>query len=102
VTGVRTPVVPEGYEHVFHQYTIRSDRRDALQKFLADRKIGSTIYYPIPLHLQPLYANLGHKPGDFPNAEYVAGNILSLPMYPELSADKIERVAATISEFARQ
>ena len=102
VKGIRTPVVPEGYEHVFHQYTIRSDRRDALQAFLADRNIGSTIYYPIPLHLQPLYSSLGHKPGDFPGAEHVAGEILSLPMYPELSADKIERVAAAIAEYTRQ
>jgi UDP-2-acetamido-2-deoxy-ribo-hexuluronate aminotransferase len=55
----------------------------------------------VPLHLQPLYSGLGHKPGDFPNAEHVAGEILSLPMYPELSEDKIERVAAAIAEFAR-
>jgi len=68
---------------------------------LSERKIGSTIYYPVPLHLQPLYAGLGHKPGDFPNAEHVAGEILSLPMYPELSEDKIGRVAAAIAEFAR-
>src|SRR5215471_18883533 len=101
VKGVRTPVIPEGYEHVFHQYTIRSDRRDDLQKFLTDRKIGTQIYYPIPLHLQPLYASLGHKAGDFPNAEHAAGEILSLPMYPELTEEKIERVAATISEFSR-
>ena len=101
VKGVSTPVIPEGYEHVFHQYTIRSDRRDDLQKFLADRKIGTQIYYPIPLHLQPLYAGLGHKAGDFPNAEHVTGEILSLPMYPELTAEKIERVAATIAEFSR-
>jgi dTDP-4-amino-4,6-dideoxygalactose transaminase len=101
VKGVSTPAIPEGYEHVFHQYTIRSDRRDDLQKFLADRKIGTQIYYPIPLHLQPLYAGLGHKAGDFPYAEHVAGEILSLPMYPELTAEKIERVAATIAEFAR-
>ena len=99
--GVHTPVIPEGYEHVFHQYTIRSDRRDDLQKFLADRRIGTQIYYPIPLHLQPLYAGLGHKAGDFPNAEHVAGEILSLPMYPELTEEKIERVAATIAEFSR-
>src|SRR5579859_163412 len=102
VPGIRTPVTPAGYEHVFHQYTIRSGRRDALQKFLADRKIGSTIYYPVPLHLQPLYAGLGHKPGDFPNAEHVAAEILSLPMYPELTEDKIERVAAAVAEFAGQ
>jgi dTDP-4-amino-4,6-dideoxygalactose transaminase len=102
VAGIRTPVVPEGYEHVFHQYTIRSDRRDELHRFLNERKIGSTIYYPVPLHLQPLYAGLGHKVGDFPNAEHVANEILSLPMYPELTSDKIERVAAAIRDFARQ
>ena len=99
--GIRTPVTPEGYEHVFHQYTVRCGRRDALQKFLADKKIGSTIYYPVPLHLQPLYAALGQKAGDFPNAEHVAGEILSLPMYPELSEEKVARVAAAIAEFAR-
>jgi len=102
ISAIGTPVVPQGCEHVFHQYTIRSNRRDALQKFLSERKIGSTIYYPVPLHLQPLYAGLGHKAGDFPNAEHVANEILSLPMYPELTTDKIERVAATIAEFARQ
>jgi len=100
VKGIRTPVVPDGYEHVFHQYTIRCERRDALQNFLSERKIGSTIYYPLPLHLQPLYSSLGHKPGDFPNAEHVAGEILSLPMYPELSEEKIKRVAAAIADFA--
>ena len=99
--GIRTPVTPEGYEHVFHQYTVRCGRRDALQKFLADKKIGSTIYYPVPLHLQPLYAALGQKAGDFPNAEHVAGEILSLPMYPELGEEKVARVAAAIAEFAR-
>src|SRR5215475_12860773 len=102
IKGIRTPVVPDGYGHVFHQYTVRSDRRDALQKFLSDRKIGTQIYYPVPLHLQPLYSSLGHKPGDFPNAEHVAGEILSLPMYPELSEEKIQRVAAAIAEFANQ
>jgi len=102
IPGIRTPQIPQGYEHVFHQYTVRSDQRDALQKFLADRKIGSTIYYPVPLHLQPIYSSFGHKPGDFPNAEHLAGEILSLPMYPELSAERIERVAATIVEFAAQ
>ena len=101
IKGVRTPVVPDGYEHVFHQYTIRCEKRDALQKFLSDRKIGSTIYYPVPLHLQPLYSSLGHKPGGFPNAEHVAGEILSLPMYPELGEEKIARVAAAIADFCK-
>ncbi|HET9803758.1 MAG TPA: DegT/DnrJ/EryC1/StrS family aminotransferase [Candidatus Acidoferrum sp.] len=102
IPGIRTPQIPEVYEHVFHQYSIRSDRRDALQKFLSERKIGTQIYYPVPLHQQPLYASLGHKLGDFPNAEHVAGEILSLPMYPELSEEKIQRVAAAIAEFAKQ
>src|SRR5262249_40239991 len=66
VSGVTTPTVPVGSEHVFHQYTIRVARRDTLQQFLAQRKIGSTVYYPVPLHLQPIYTSLGHKPGDFP------------------------------------
>ncbi len=102
IPGIGTPITPEGYEHVFHQYTVRCNHRDVLQKFLADRKIGSTVYYPVPLHLQPLYAPLGNKPGDFPNAEHVAGEILSLPMYPELAEEKIQRVAAAVAEFGRQ
>src|SRR5215471_13628996 len=61
VPGVMPPFEPEGSEHVYHQYTIRSERRDALQQHLASRKIGSTVYYPHPLHLQPLYASLGHQ-----------------------------------------
>src|SRR5205807_1942843 len=83
------PLAPEGFEHVYHQYTIRIEQRDALQKFLSERKIGSTVYYPYPLHLQPLYASLGHKAGDFPHAERAAQEVLSLPMYPELRKEQI-------------
>jgi dTDP-4-amino-4,6-dideoxygalactose transaminase len=97
--GIVPPVVPEGYEHVYHQYTIRVERRTALQKLLSDRNIGSAVYYPAPLHLQPLYASLGHKAGDFPHAEHAAQEVLSLPIYPELRADQRLRVADTISEF---
>lgn len=101
IPGVTTPAVPAGSEHVFHQYTIRVARRDALQQFLAERKIGSTVYYPVPLHLQPIYASLGHKPGDFPESERAAQEALSLPMYPELSSKQIGRVVAAIAEFER-
>jgi dTDP-4-amino-4,6-dideoxygalactose transaminase len=101
VPGVMPPVVPEGYEHVFHQYTIRVERRDALQQFLSERKIGSTVYYPHPLHLQPLYASLGHKAGDFPHAERAAQEVLSLPMYPELRKEQIARVVEAIVEFLK-
>ncbi|HKD51873.1 MAG TPA: DegT/DnrJ/EryC1/StrS family aminotransferase, partial [Candidatus Acidoferrum sp.] len=98
---VMPPHEPEGCGHVYHQYTIRSERRDALQHHLAARKIGSTVYYPHPLHLQPLYAHLGHKAGDFPHAERAAQEVLSLPMFPELRKDQIARVVEAIAEFMK-
>jgi len=102
IPGVMPPFAPEGFEHVYHQYTIRIEQRDALQKFLAERKIGSTVYYPYPLHLQPLYASLGHQAGDFPHAERAAQEVLSLPMYPELCKEQIARVAENINTFITQ
>lgn len=99
IPGVAPPLMPEGYEHVFHQYTIRVERRDALVQILNERKIGSAVYYPVPLHLQPLYASLGHKAGDFPHAEHAAQEVLSLPMFPELRSEQIARVAEAVSEF---
>jgi dTDP-4-amino-4,6-dideoxygalactose transaminase len=101
IPGVITPRVPEDCEHVFHQYTIRIPRRDPVQKFLTERKIGSAVYYPVPLHLQPLYASLGHKPGDFPHAERAAQEVLSLPMYPELRAEQLQRVATALAEAVK-
>jgi len=101
VPGVMPPFEPQGFEHVYHQYTIRSEQRDALQQHLAARKIGSTVYYPHPLHLQHLYAHLGHKAGDFPHAERAAQEVLSLPMYPELRKDQIARVVEAIAEFVK-
>jgi dTDP-4-amino-4,6-dideoxygalactose transaminase len=99
--GLMPPLVPEGHEHVFHQYTIRVENRDALHRILSEQKIGSAVYYPVPLHLQPLYASLGYKAGDFPHAEHAAKEVISLPMYPELRSDQIARVAETISDFVR-
>ena len=99
--GVMPPLVPEGCEHVYHQYTIRIENRDSVQKMLTEQKIGSAVYYPVPLHLQPLYASLGHKRGDFPHAEHAAEEVLSLPMYPELRSDQVARVAETIAEFVK-
>jgi dTDP-4-amino-4,6-dideoxygalactose transaminase len=99
IPGVAPPLVPEGYQHVFHQYTIRVERRDALVQLLNERKIGTSVYYPVPLHLQPLYASLGHKAGDFPHAEHAAQEVLSLPMFPELRSEQITRVAEAVSEF---
>jgi dTDP-4-amino-4,6-dideoxygalactose transaminase len=99
IPGIMPPIVPEGYAHVFHQYTIRVEDRDALQKVLSEAGIGSAVYYPVPLHLQPLYASLGHTPGDFPHAEHAAQEVLSLPIYPELTAQQRARVAETVSDF---
>jgi dTDP-4-amino-4,6-dideoxygalactose transaminase len=99
--GIMPPFIPDGYEHVFHQYTIRVEQRDTLQRLLADQKIGSAIYYPVPLHLQPLYASLGYKPGAFPHAENAAKEVLSLPMYPELRSDQLARVAEAVTAFVR-
>jgi dTDP-4-amino-4,6-dideoxygalactose transaminase len=85
--------------HVFHQYVIRAQRRDELRQFLADRKIGSDIYYPLPLHLQPVFAYLGLKAGDLPIAEQAAEEVLALPMFPELTEDEIRRVVESIADF---
>jgi dTDP-4-amino-4,6-dideoxygalactose transaminase len=101
IPGIMPPLVPEGYEHVFHQYTIRVEDRDKLQQLLTEKKIGSAVYYPVPLHLQPLYASLGYKLGDFPHAERAAEEVLSLPIYPELRAAQLSRVAEAVTEFAR-
>jgi dTDP-4-amino-4,6-dideoxygalactose transaminase len=72
-----------------------------LQRVLTEKKIGSAVYYPVPLHLQPLYASLGHKAGDFPHAERAAQEVLSLPMYPELRPAQLARVAEAVTEFVR-
>ena len=101
IPGVMPPLAPEGFEHVYHQYTIRVEKRDALQRYLADRKIESTVYYPYPLHLQPLYSPLGHQAGDFPHAERAAQEVLSLPMYPELRNEQIARVVEAVAEFLK-
>ena len=85
--------------HVFHQYVIMARRRDELRKFLADQKIGTEIYYPLPLHLQPVFAYLGLKEGDLPVAEQAAKEVLALPMFPELREDEIRRVVDAIAEF---
>ncbi len=85
--------------HVFHQYVIRARRRDELRQFLADRQIGSEIYYPLPLHLQPAFSYLGLREGDLPIAEQAAKEVLALPMFPELTETEIRRVVESIAEF---
>jgi dTDP-4-amino-4,6-dideoxygalactose transaminase len=98
-TPVVTPVECAGNQHVYHLYVIRAPERDALQEWLKERGIASGIHYPVPCHLQKALASLGYKPGDLPVTERAAGEILSLPMYPELTGDEIEFVADSVSEF---
>jgi dTDP-4-amino-4,6-dideoxygalactose transaminase len=82
-------------------YAILTEKRDALQKYLSDNGIPTIIYYPQPLHLQKVYADLGHKPGDFPCAQSVSRRILPLPIYPELSDAQVDYVIEKIHEFFR-
>lgn len=97
--GIVLPFVDPRAEPVFHQYVIRAPRRDALRTFLAERGIGSEVYYPLPLHLQESLAYLGYRAGDFPVAEKAAGEVLALPIYPELREDEIETVVDGIRLF---
>jgi dTDP-4-amino-4,6-dideoxygalactose transaminase len=96
------PVVPPveaAYAtHVYHQYTVRLPNRDAAQAVLKARKIGSMVYYPIPLHLQPMFAGRGLRAGDLPESERASAECLSLPMFPELTDEQIARVAAALAE----
>ena len=99
IAEVQPPQVPSNRQHVFHQYTIRAQRRDELQKFLTDRKIGNAVYYPVPLHLQPIYANEGFPAGSLPESEKAAAEVVSLPMFPELRLEQMERISSVIAEF---
>jgi dTDP-4-amino-4,6-dideoxygalactose transaminase len=85
--------------HIYHLFIIESDLRNELQKHLSDAGIHTNIHYPIPIHLQKAYEDLGHKEGDFPHAEQAAKRMLSLPMFPELTKVQIDRVADSIKEF---
>ena len=96
---IRPPAVAAHAYHVYHQYVIRARRRDDLRRFLADRNIGTEIYYPIPLHLQPTFTYLGYREGDLPESERAAREVLALPMFPELSEDEQQWVVESIAEF---
>jgi dTDP-4-amino-4,6-dideoxygalactose transaminase len=98
-TPVTTPYQAPDIKHVFHQYTIRAPQRDELEAFLKGRGIGTMIYYPVPLHRQEIYADLGQGPGSLPEAERAAQEVLSLPIYPELTDGQIEEVATAIRQF---
>ncbi|MCL4415493.1 MAG: DegT/DnrJ/EryC1/StrS family aminotransferase, partial [Actinobacteria bacterium] len=98
---VITPYIFPNYKHVFHLYVIRSKSRDKLAKYLASKGISTVMHYPIPIHLQTAYKNLGYKKGDFPIAEKLSSEILSLPMYPELKFEEINYICQAIKSFYR-
>lgn len=96
---IRRLSVSKQAHHVFHQYVVRADRRDDLRKFLADRKIGTEVYYPVPLHLQECFIYLGYREGDLPESERAAKEVLALPIFPELTEAEQKHVVETIADF---
>ncbi len=100
-SGLRTPKEMPWARHVYHVYTLRTHDRDGLLGALHAEGIQAGVHYPIPVHLQPAYSDLGYKRGDFPQAEQAAGQVLSLPVYPELSSQAIAEVACAVKAASR-
>jgi dTDP-4-amino-4,6-dideoxygalactose transaminase len=99
LSGVRTPTVEAANESIYNQYTLRVMKRDALQAHLKSAGIGNSVYYPLPLHLQPCFAYLGYKKGAFPESEKAANEVLSLPVYPELTQSQLDEVIGAVRGF---
>ena len=97
--AVRLPFRAEGCDHIFNQYTLRVERRDALRDHLRERGIGHSVYYPVPLHLQPCFADLGYGEGDFPVAEAACREVVALPVYPELGEEQQRTVVDALVDF---
>lgn len=102
-SGVVTPEIPEGGRHVFHCYVVRvpDGRRDALRAYLSERGIGTGVHYPVPIHLQEAAGFLGYRQGDLPVTERLANEVVSLPMYAELTDAQVDTVASAVAEFMR-
>jgi dTDP-4-amino-4,6-dideoxygalactose transaminase len=95
-SGVTIPTEADGCRHVYHVYAVRLRNRDATRAQLQERGIHTGVHYPIPIHLQPAYRDLGYKAGDFPVSEQVAGEVLSLPMFPEMTSAQASEVAEAV------
>jgi dTDP-4-amino-4,6-dideoxygalactose transaminase len=100
-SGVATPREPEGTTHVYHLYVVRHPRRDELRAFLREQGVGSLIHYPVPVHLQPAYRDLGYEAGALPATEAAAREVLSLPLYPELRDEEVAAVSDAVIAFGR-
>jgi dTDP-4-amino-4,6-dideoxygalactose transaminase len=101
VGDVRPVAIDSNNESIYNQYTIRTASRDALQKHLTARGIGTAIYYPLPLHLQPCFAYLGYEKGSIPESERAAGEVLSLPVFPELTRAQLDEVVDGVRSYFR-
>jgi dTDP-4-amino-4,6-dideoxygalactose transaminase len=99
VDGVTLPETLPGNHHVYNQYTVRAERRDELRAHLQEQGIGSGVYYPVPLHLQPCFAELGGRAGQLPESERACREVLSLPVFPELGEERLGRVAEAVRSF---
>ena len=100
VESVTRPTIHPDNVSIYNQYVLRSPDRDGLRQHLAEAEVGTEIYYPLCLHQQECFRQLGHRDGDFPEAEKAAAEVLALPIYPELSADQIRYVADSIRSFS--
>ena len=99
IAGLQTPYVDRHNYHVYNQYTVRTSERDALRKHLTERGIGQSVYYPVPLHLQECFSSLGYGAGDLPNAEDACREVISIPVYPELTTAQQDEVINAIRSF---
>ena len=100
--AITLPAEPADRSHIFNQFVIRTPERDALKRHLDEQTIGNEIYYPVPFHQQPCFANLGHRPGDFPHAERAARESLAIPVYGEMTAAQQETVVSAIGQFVQR
>ena len=99
MSDIRTPVIDPANVSIYNQYTLRVSRRDQLQEHLKKKGIGNSIYYPLPLHLQPCFSYLGYSEGAFPESEKAAKEVISLPIYPELTTAQLDEVISAVKEF---
>ena len=102
IPGIKLPLIKEGNREVNYVFSLKAEKRDELENYLKEKGIGTSIYYPVPLHLQKCFEYLGHKKGDFPVAEKLCGVVLALPMFPELLEDEVNYICESIKEFYKK